>query len=71
VFAIPACSAVSERSPSVAGLCLNVALLSQSTDDVDNILFMHMIGLILQIPITYRTVTILTILSFGLLLFNN
>jgi len=31
VFAVPSCRVVSERSLSVAGLCLNVALLSQQT----------------------------------------
>jgi len=70
-FAVPSCSAASERSLSVAGCTEPVSErhTALSPDNVDNILFLHKIGLILQIPINrpkvllllaYRTMTILT-----------
>jgi len=72
MFAVPACSAESERSLSVAGCTESVSERRTvlSPDNVDNILFLHKIGLILHILISwskillmfaFRTMTILTI----------
>jgi len=52
-FALPACSAASEQLLSVAGCTESVSerRTAFSQDNVDNILFLHKIGLIIQIPV--------------------